>query len=77
MRIDAVQTIKDRLTMCEVLLHYGYEPNRAKFICCPFHNEKTPSMKIYEKDFLVDNFCFVVYLHYMVYTDDAKLDRTI
>lgn len=51
MRIDAVQTIKDRLTMREVLLHYGYEPNRAKFICCPFHNEKTPSMKIYEKDY--------------------------
>lgn len=51
MRFDAVQTIKDRLTIREVLLHYGYEPNRAKFICCPFHNEKTPSMKIYEQDF--------------------------
>ena len=51
MRVDAVQTIKDRLTMREVLEHYGYEPNRAKFICCPFHNEKTPSMKIYEQDF--------------------------
>ena len=51
MRFDAVQTIKDRLTMREVLLHYGYEPNRTKFICCPFHNEKTPSMKIYQKDF--------------------------
>lgn len=48
---NAVQTIKDRLTMREVLLHYGYEPNRAKFICCPFHNEKTPSMKIFEKDY--------------------------
>ena len=51
MRFDAVQTIKDRLTMREVLLHYGYELNRAKFICCPFHNEKTPSMKIFEKDY--------------------------
>lgn len=51
MRVDAVQTIKDRLTMRDVILHYGYKPNRAKFICCPFHNEKTPSMKIYEQDF--------------------------
>ena len=51
MRFDAVQTIKDRLTMQDVLLRYGYEPNRAKFICCPFHNEKTPSMKIFEKDY--------------------------
>ena len=51
MSVDKVAIIKDRLTMREVLLHYGYEPNRAKFICCPFHNEKTPSMKIYEQDF--------------------------
>lgn len=51
MRLDAVQTIKDRLTMREVLLHYGYEPNRAGFICCPFHNEKTPSMKVFKKDY--------------------------
>ena len=51
MRFDAVQTIKDRLTMRDVLRQYGYEPNRAGFICCPFHNEKTPSMKIFEKDY--------------------------
>ena len=51
MRFDAVQTIKDRLTMREILLHYGYEPNRAGFICCPFHNEKTPSMKIYDTSY--------------------------
>lgn len=51
MRFDAVQTIKDRLMMRDILKHYGYEPNRAKFICCPFHNEKTPSMKVFEKDY--------------------------
>ena len=51
MRIDAVQTIKDRLTMREVLERYGYEPNKKGFMCCPFHLEKTPSMKIYEKDY--------------------------
>lgn len=49
--MDKVEIIKERLTMREVLSHYGYETNRAKFICCPFHNEKTPSMKIYEQDF--------------------------
>lgn len=51
MRIDAVQTIKDRLTMREVLERYGYTADRKGFICCPFHNEKTPSMKIYKKDY--------------------------
>lgn len=47
MRFDAIQTIKDRLTMVDVVERYGFEPNRAMFICCPFHDEKTPSMKIY------------------------------
>ena len=51
MQFNVVQTIKDRLTMCEVLERYGYEPNKKGFMCCPFHLEKAPSMKIYEKDY--------------------------
>lgn len=49
MQFNVVQTVKDRLTMRDVLLRYGYEPNNRNFMCCPFHNEKTPSMKIFEK----------------------------
>lgn len=30
-----------------VARHYGFRPNRAGYICCPFHREKTPSLKIY------------------------------
>lgn len=51
MRINSIQMIKDRLTMCEVLERYGYTADRKGFICCPFHNEKTPSMRIYDKDY--------------------------
>jgi DNA primase len=51
MQFNAVQTIKDRLTMCEVLERYGYETNKKGFVCCMFHNEKTPSMKIFDKDY--------------------------
>ena len=51
MQFNVVQIIKDRLTMLEVLERYGYEPNKKGFVCCPFHNEKTPSMRIYEKDY--------------------------
>ena len=51
MQFTMVQTIKDRLTMCEVLERYGYEPNKKGFMCCPFHLEKTPSMRIYDKDY--------------------------
>ena len=43
--------IKNSTTMTEVLSMYGLRPNRKGFICCPFHKEKTPSMKIYDKSY--------------------------
>lgn len=43
------EVIEDRLNMTSVLEAYGFYPNRAGFVCCPFHTEKTPSMKIYDK----------------------------
>ena len=46
--MDYASEIKSRLTTKEVSLHYGFEPNRAGKICCPFHNEKTPSLKLYD-----------------------------
>lgn len=39
--------IKRRVTMSQVLERYGMEANHAGFVCCPFHHEKTPSLKIY------------------------------
>lgn len=51
MQFNVVQIIKDRLTMREVLERYGYTADRKGFICCPFHNEKTPSMRVYDKDY--------------------------
>lgn len=46
--------IKQSVKMAEVVSRYGLRPNRAGFICCPFHKEKTPSCKIYEDSF----YCF-------------------
>jgi hypothetical protein len=43
--------IKSRLLMREVVERYGFEVNRAGFILCPFHREKTPSLKVYESGF--------------------------
>ena len=46
------EEIKDLYSMKDILDRYGMpQPNRAGFICCPFHKEKTASMKIYKKDF--------------------------
>ena len=39
--------------MEEVVRMFGYEP-RMGFICCPFHGEKTPSLKIYSNSW----YCF-------------------
>lgn len=51
MQFDAVQTIKDRLKMQDILQKYSFETDRKGFICCPFHKEKTPSMKVYKQDY--------------------------
>lgn len=44
--------IKQSVSMKEVVERYGYHPNRAGFISCPFHHgDRTPSMKIYKRDY--------------------------
>ena len=45
--ISPSDEIRSRLTMDEVARYYGFHPNRTGYICCPFHHEKTASLKIY------------------------------
>lgn len=42
------EEIKQSLSMREVVERYGIRIDRKGFCCCPFHKEKTPSMKIYK-----------------------------
>lgn len=42
--------IKKQLTSRQVAEHYGFRPNCAGFIPCPFHNEKEPSLKLFRDD---------------------------
>lgn len=39
--------IKRALSIREVIGYYGLTPDRNGRICCPFHEDKTPSMQIY------------------------------
>lgn len=39
--------IKDMLDTKQVIEYYGFTINRAGFISCPFHTEKTASLKVY------------------------------
>lgn len=47
---NQVEAIKSRVTMADVCQFYGIETNNKGFACCPFHNEKTASFKIYSGD---------------------------
>lgn len=43
--------VKERTNMRSIAECYGFTPDRGNYICCPFHSEKTPSMRLYEHDF--------------------------
>lgn len=49
-QIEQIRNIPIR----EVFSRYGFELNRAGFCRCPFHQEKTPSCKVYKDSF----YCF-------------------
>ena len=41
-------TLKARVTVPQAAAHYGVRIGRNGMCCCPFHSDKTPSMKINE-----------------------------
>jgi DNA primase len=51
-----IPDIKAQLSILSVLQHYGLQPNRNKMVCCPFHDDKNPSMQVYPDTNTV--FCF-------------------
>lgn len=45
---DIFREVRERLDMDTVARHYGFHPNRASFIRCPFHaGDRTASLKLY------------------------------
>lgn len=51
-----IKDIKEQLSIITVLQHYGLQPNKNKMLCCPFHDDKNPSMQVYADTNTV--FCF-------------------
>lgn len=47
---DYASTIKSTVSARDACEMYGIQVNRAGFCCCPFHAEKTASMKVYDGD---------------------------
>ena len=48
------EAVKQSVTVREAAQMYGIEVNRSGMACCPFHDDKNPSMKLNEDYF----FCF-------------------
>ena len=48
MTSNIFQDIKDRVDLKDLVRFYGLEVDRGGFACCPFHNERHPSFKVYE-----------------------------
>ena len=48
------EEVKALVDMPTAARHYGVEVGRNNMAVCPFHHERTPSMKLYERNF----YCF-------------------
>lgn len=44
--MNIFQTVKDSVTARQAAGQYGFKVNRNGMICCPFHNDRHPSMKV-------------------------------
>ncbi|MFZ1457096.1 MAG: CHC2 zinc finger domain-containing protein, partial [Saprospiraceae bacterium] len=51
-----ISEIKTRLTLAQVLHYYHLKPDKNLRLCCPFHDDKTPSLQVYYKTHTA--FCF-------------------
>ena len=52
--MDLFTKIKMAVSVKEAVEYYGLEVNRGNMVCCPFHADRTPSMKLNEDYF----YCF-------------------
>ena len=43
-----ITTIKQLLTITQVVAYYNYKPDNNAKMCCPFHDDGTPSRQVYE-----------------------------
>ena len=73
------EAVKQSITVREAAQMYGIEVNRSGMACCPFHDDKNPSMKLNEEYFYCfgcgaggDVISFIMKIENLDYTDAVK-----
>ena len=57
--MNIFETVKAAVTVRQAAEHYGLKINRSGMICCPFHDDRHPSLKLNEDYF----YCFGCGVH--------------
>ena len=57
--MNLFENVKAAVTLKEAAEHYGLKVRSGDMVCCPFHNDRTPSMKLNEDYF----YCFGCGVH--------------
>ena len=52
--MNLFETVKNSVTVKQAAEYYGCKVNRGDMICCPFHDDRHPSMKL-NRDYF---YCF-------------------
>ena len=52
--MNLFETVKSAVTVKQAAEYYGCKVNRGDMICCPFHDDRHPSMKL-NRDYF---YCF-------------------
>lgn len=47
--MNVFQAVKENVTARQAAEQYGFEVNHSGMMCCPFHDDKNPSMKVDER----------------------------
>ena len=67
--MNRIETIKVAVSPADAAERYGLKVSRSRMACCPFHDDRHPSLRLYDDHF----FCFACAVHGDVIDLTAKL----
>ena len=47
--MNIFEQVKESITTKQAAIQYGLNVNQNDMVCCPFHNDRHPSMKVAER----------------------------